>query len=102
MINNLAPGGDKSRGCLPQVVCAAPAPGQAGRITQRRGMITKRVRDLPKEFYIPNNCEQCGKYMGVEPASKFTWVTDGTTEGTKGFCGIRCAKKYEQRTATGK
>ena len=67
---------------------------------ERRGMITKRARELPKEFYIPNNCEECGKSMGVEPASKFTWVTDGTTEGTKGFCGIRCAKKYEQRTAT--
>ena len=55
--------------------------------------ITKRTKDLPKGFFIPNQCQQCGIYKGFDPASSFTWVTDGK-EIAVGFCSNKCAKKY--------
>jgi len=60
-------------------------------------MITKRLRDLPKNFTIPNYCPICKSFLGVDPPSQLTWITDGTQEGTFGFCCVDCAKEFQNR-----
>ena len=55
--------------------------------------ITKRIKDLPRGFYVANQCPICGVYKGLDPASSFTWVTDGEKTAI-GFCSTKCAKEY--------
>lgn len=53
-----------------------------------------RVCDLPIEYSVPNNCEYCGFFIGLNSLSQIKWISDGMPHNTHGFCSAKCARLW--------
>jgi hypothetical protein len=54
--------------------------------------ITKRLKDLPKPYFIPNKCEVCGKDKSADLPHTFWWIIDG--DDAHGVCCKHCAEVF--------
>ena len=59
-----------------------------------------KLRSIPCEYYIPNECQYCKKDMPYWRPSQMKWVSDGTSSGTIGFCSSKCRKSFLDNMVT--
>lgn len=52
------------------------------------------LKELPDTYTIPNSCEYCKVFIGFWSPSSIKWATDGTSEGTFGFCSKKCRSSF--------
>ena len=60
-------------------------------------IVTRKLKDLPYGYSVPNTCEYCGIIKAYDRASSFVWATDGTVVHTHGFCSVKCARLFIDR-----
>ena len=64
-------------------------------------IVTRKLKDLPDGYSVPNTCEYCGINKPYDRASSFVWATDGTVVHTHGFCSVKCARLFIDRYEEG-
>ena len=55
-----------------------------------------RVRDLPDEYVIQNDCEECGGGIAFHMPSELKWVVDENGVA-HAFCCVKCRKSFIER-----